>query len=379
MLLYRRRIWTWSHRALIALLVAVLWLPLVGLFRDPGDQATKDRRKLAEMPSLRLNKRSLLEFPRRFEMYFNDHFGGRGTLIGWNNRLKVQALKVSTSPNVLLGADDWLFFVPYPVRSVAGPYTPAQLEAWRTVLEHRQEWLARRGCRFLLVLLPNKQSIYPEKMPPVTIPHTKPSRLDQLVEYLHAHSTVPVVDVREALCEAKKTERLYHKHDSHWNDRGAFVAYQEVGRVLSEWFPSVRPLPRSAFRDAVSPRPSGDLAAMVGEGDSRLEDSLDLVPLTPRRARLTRDVPEPPRDARPLDGKPFAAEQDDPRLPRAVMFHDSFNVSLQPFLSEHFRRIVYYWVEGFHPEVIKPAQPDVVIQEIVEWKLELLTPADFTE
>ena len=58
-------------------------------------------------------------------------------------------------------------------------------------------------------------------------------------------------------------------------------------------------------------------------------------------------------------------EIDDPSLPRAVIFRDSFVSRLVPFLSEHFSRAVYLWQNDFDAAAVEHEHPDVVIQEIV--------------
>ena len=55
----------------------------------------------------------------------------------------------------------------------------------------------------------------------------------------------------------------------------------------------------------------------------------------------------------------------DTRLPRAVIFRDSFASRLVPFLSEHFSRAVYLWQNDFDADVVGSEHPDIVIQEIV--------------
>ena len=76
------------------------------------------------------------------------------------------------------------------------------------------------------------------------------------------------VDVREALLAAKARERLFEKTDTHWNDRGAFVAYQQLVDAIREQVPAVPPAsPREDF-DAVSRDMAGmDLAGMIGLKD----------------------------------------------------------------------------------------------------------------
>ena len=53
------------------------------------------------------------------------------------------------------------------------------------------------------------------------------------------------------------------------------------------------------------------------------------------------------------------------RLPRALIFRDSFASRLVPFLSEHFSRAVYLWQNDFDANAVLSENPDVVIQEIV--------------
>jgi len=53
------------------------------------------------------------------------------------------------------------------------------------------------------------------------------------------------------------------------------------------------------------------------------------------------------------------------------MFHDSFGLSLQPFLGESFSRIVFSsgptdWRRNFDAGLVERERPAVVIQEIAE-------------
>ena len=70
---------------------------------------------------------------------------------------------------------------------------------------------------------------------------------------------------------------------------------------------------------------------------------------------------------------PLLTERPGPQLPRAVMFRDSFAECMIPFLSEHFRRILYIHLEPeeFHYDLVEREKPDMVIQEMVERKLSL--------
>ena len=84
---------------------------------------------------------------------------------------------------------------------------------------------------------------------------------------------------------------------------------------------------------------------------------------------------EPP-GAGTADQEPrLVTEVDDPTLPRAVVFRDSFSSALIPFLSEHFSRVVYLWQDEIDADVILEEEPDIVIQEIAGRYLYSLPPS----
>jgi hypothetical protein len=104
-----------------------------------------------------------------------------------------------------------------------------------------------------------------------------------------------------------------------------------------------------------------DLAGMMGLTRVLTETDLTLVPRHPRRARVV----EPAGSAPTAEEGRLVTEVDDPSLPRAVIFRDSFVSRLVPFLSEHFSRAVYLWQNDFDAAAVEREHPDVVIQEIV--------------
>lgn len=62
---------------------------------------------------------------------------------------------------------------------------------------------------------------------------------------------------------------------------------------------------------------------------------------------------------------------DDPSLPTAVVFHDSFMPALLPYLSQHFRRVRYVWCHYLQP-VVDAERPDIVIHENVSRNVQWL-------
>jgi hypothetical protein len=360
--------------------VAVISLPVVcrSLRWEPLPPV-QEFRALAPPPGPPRSAAALREFPRLYEAHFNDHFGLRPALLRGMHQVKGRWLGVSTAANVLLGTEGWLYYTQMPAgtdHESARPFRPDELEAWCRVLKKRQAWLAHKGIRYVVFIPPDKQTVYPEHLPAGVRARHAGLRLDQLKDYLREHSDIAFLDVRAALGEARGRERLYHVTDSHWNDRGAFVAYEALTRLIREWFPAVQPLPRSAFLDVGEDKPGGDLAQMIAREDILHEEWLSLQPLSPRQAHKG-DRPIPTLGDCFTLGPPTFTEREDTALPRAVVFQDSFMWALAPLLSEHFRRATFAWTDQFSPELVRRERPDVVIQQLVERKLGFVVPEDF--
>ena len=354
------------ERALIALLVVVISLPLLARVL-PLDTAfaLSENRRPAPFPAIQLKGWMLISFPRRFERYWDDSFGFRRLLIRWHSLGKM-ALGVSPSPKALVGKSGFLYYthersLEYH-RGVA-PFTPAELVRWQRALEAREAWLRERGVRFLVVVAPNKETIYPEFMPDIYRPLRPDSRLDQLVEHLRRErSPVQMLDLREPLRRAKPEHRVYHRTDTHWNEAGAYVGYTEILRALKPWFPDMNAEPRPV--DVVVRRgPGGDLARLLALEDRFPEERVDVVPREPRRARPAR-LSLPAGLSNPEDFSAF--ECPGCGGPRMLMYQDSFNTDLAPFLSEHFSRVVYGAGARNLPDLIERERPALFVHEFVE-------------
>jgi hypothetical protein len=359
--------------AVIVMFLTSLGVPAARALLGPPAPPEMENRALTPMPELAWKTRVLNDFPVQFENYFRDRFGGRGRLIRCLNTAQADWLHLPALSKVGMGKQGWLFYFEEPVGKdyrINTPFGPDVLLHWQRCLEARRDWLARQGIRYVFVIAPDKQSIYPEMIPRLLRRRGNVGgRLDQLVNHQKAFSDVPVLDLRGPLREAKTRERVYAVTDSHWNEFGAYVAYHCLLDALTPDFPAVQPLPRSAFVSLTIPKKGGDLARMLSFNDRLLEQDPALVPRLARQAQKEDLGFRVPYLAEEM--QPQLWTRADPTLPRAIMFRDSFGSALIPFLSEHFQRILYLWQEPFQfdSEIIQRERPDVVIQEIVERKL----------
>jgi len=353
-------------------------LPL--FFRLAGngeDTASLEKRAMAQMPDPSLMLKDFSAYTARFEKYYNDSFGLRDKLIGWNNLLRIALFRESPVKGVRWGRDGWLFYanewVLEDYENIM-PYKEEDLNRIRKVLEERRLWLERRGMKFYVLVAPNKHTIYPEYLPASLHKIGKESRLDQVVRSLKDVPRIPFVDVRSALLKEKPVQRLYHRTDTHWNDYGAFIGYRELMERIGKDFPNVRKLSLDDFNVRTIEGKGGDLAGMLSLSDRIKEERITLIPKSPPRAvDALRDYPDPVDLHEYPDRKMVIKETRDPALPKALVFRDSFSWPLIPYLAESFRSVVFFWKFDFLPEIIERERPDVVILECVERYLNALT------
>ena len=360
------------ERIIVVIFLAVLSLPLMGMVLNlDRDAPSGENRTLAAWPQLRWDAASLRALPEQLTRYFEDHFAFRARLVRWQAIVRLDVLGVSPSASVIKGRDGWLFYADDGAMedyAEAPPFTGAELEVWRHTLQDISDWLRGQVIAYLFVIAPDKHVIYPEYMPH-TIRRAAVSRIDQLVSDLRQHSTVRVLDLRPSLLASKSRERLYHRTDTHWNDRGAFVGYQSIVDALSEEISTLHSASHSAFEPRVVRSSGLDLAGMLGLTEVLSEDDLVLVPRRPAAARIL----EPQYPNRRLTHARIVTEAPN-RGPRAVVFMDSFGPGLVPFLSEDFSRVVYLWQDNMDPQVVQQERPQVVIQELVGRALSKLVP-----
>jgi alginate O-acetyltransferase complex protein AlgJ len=349
---------------LAVLFAAVISLPLAAnLAGRDGADAGAENREMAAFPALRSAWTSPREFANGFSAWFDDHFGFRARLVRWYGESRLFVLGVSPSAAVVKGKDGWFFYADdMGLEDYANvePLTNEALANWRRAVTRARDWLQARKIAYVFVIAPDKPAIYGDEMPPTLRRIGDMSRTDQLLTTLQ--DTGFAVDLRPSLFEARAHERIYHQTDTHWNDRGALVAYQRIVEAVRAHVPSAPPpWTRQDFEEVDRTVEGLDLAGMMGLKRAMREVDLALVPRRPRRARVVE-----PAGAAPMDqlGR-LVTEVDDPSLPRAVIFRDSFCSRLVPFLSEHFSRAVYMWQNDFDANLVEQEHPDVVIQQIV--------------
>jgi hypothetical protein len=358
----------WRDRALAIGFYAALALPGLALLETAGrERLAFELRKAAPWPKPAWSRALAADFERAF----GDRFGGRDLLLGFHHVALADVFRVSPVPIVLFGRDNWLYFLGEDGKSLDRhflgrlPIDDAAIDALAREFGRRARFLASTGIPYVVTIVPEKFTIYPERLPDWAGTPMARTPLDRAAHALGAIDDMRFVDLRTPLRAAKVREQVYYASDSHWNFVGATVGYgaimREVQRALPGRLPVVAPAPRPAYVPGADVY-RGDLARMTGYRPRF--DEPDHVPF----AKVLGDPSG--RCARRIDAgadpeiETYACDR--PGLPRAVVYRDSMGIPLIPMLSENFSRAVYVTSRRLDPALIMREKPDIVVDEMVE-------------
>jgi len=368
---------------LIFVFAILLWLPTVDYFIGVDrSKPAQENRPLAPRPRLTSPDLAGMEhYLAATEAYFNDHFGYRKRLIRWFQQWKPRLYGSKSVDLVMAGQNGWLYFTEgQMIDHYLGTlkFTPGELRAWQRLLEKRRDWLSAQGIKYLFVIAPDKQTIYPENLPEWLVratPANRETKLDQLLQYLKQHSTVPVLDLRPPLVAAKETAPTYLQNDTHWNLFGGFIGCQATVRAMRQQLPDLPPLSLADFNWSNAPATGGDLARILGVD----APENNYFVFTPKPGSFL-PVSHVATNIISLwdPGKPSViSENPGPLTETAVIFHDSFGLAWREFLGHSFKRIIYMLDNReFNARVIVENHPQIVVNEMLERYVNTLDPAE---
>ena len=362
-----------NNAALVAAFLVAISVPLaVNLAGHDGGDPVDENRQLAAFPRLEPSWQAVSAFAPSLDLWFQDHFGLKSTLVRWYGVTRYFWLRMSPSPAVVRGKNGWLFYAEdggLDDFAHDQPLWPEEVANWRESIVRAKAWCRARGIGYLFTVVPDKHVLYPEYFDDHVTPVGPVSRTDQLLTA--TFDTGVVVDVRPAMRAAKAGDRLYHMTDTHWNERGAFVAYQQIIAAVRAQLPAVPPAKdRSMFEARTRTLEGRDLARIIGLRQMLWEEDLRLVPKQPHDYKVL----EPAGGYATSGEGRIVTEIPGSSLPRALVYRDSFTSLLAPLLSEHFSRVVYLWQNDFLPNQVEAERPDIVIQQMVGRHLQWFVP-----
>lgn len=352
----------------VILFFLVCSLPLVGMAMG-HESPNLEKRTLAQAPSLIVEGQVNLEATSQFDDYYADQFAFRSYLVSAYHQLNQRVLGQSGSSKVISGRSGWLFFQETLADFLASPLlSDTEMRRLAVTLSLQKEYLRNKGIDFYFMVAPNKNSVYGEFMPKRLSPVHPDNNLNRWLASPHAQA-VSTIDLLTPLKSAARTAQtpLYHQTDTHWNNLGARIGFQNMMRVLSNH--------QTAFtfddlesKEAVIRKDwPGDLAIMLYPSgvDPENQYYFDL-PQNYRTKRPMRSLEDLMIQTNLFSSgvTSYSAAQK-----KVWMFRDSFANALIPFMANTFGEVTFSREIPYNYSSIDKTTADIVVLQIVERNL----------
>lgn len=334
--------------------IAACLLPFIGMAVRPTTVSTENK-TMAAFPSLKSEDGHLnLDFFQELENYFNEHFAFRNELVYADAKIQTAVFQVSNVDTVIYGKDGWLYY-----SSTLDDYLGTNRLSGRQIynLAHNlslvQQYVEGKGSAFVLAIPPNKNTLYGEHMPyydSYLVDRTH--NVDLLAPKLQELG-VSYANLLELF--QSEDEVLYLKRDSHWNMKGAIMAYNCMMDALKYAHTDYGDSPVSRAKDE-----DGDLNRMLytfyGEKELNYKYQIE------QKYTYTNDV-ESVEDV-------WIETEGGTGNGTLLMFRDSFGNTLIPLLANQFEKAwftkeVPYGLEN----LMEQYHPGTVVLEKVERNL----------
>lgn len=259
---------------------------------------------------------------------------------------------------VIQGRDGWLFYADdmtakcHPVQPLAS--TIAGLQALRAAVESS-------GRRFVLVIAPDKSTVYPQYLP-ASYPDQQCARQASSAFWSQVTNQAGALDLRAGIQALARTAPVYYSQDTHWDDLGALYMLRSVVEAIA-------PGTTATWHYQRGPTVTGpaDLAALSGQTATHTDQTFRLLPdgVTDRTGPPTLDLAQPVISRNPAT----TGMVTDP----VTVLGDSFLLPATRYLPAAFSDVTasYYGSAGSEPALVQSTlvTAKTVVLEVVERNL----------
>ncbi|WP_460165273.1 alginate O-acetyltransferase AlgX-related protein [Thermostilla marina] len=294
-------------------------------------------------------------------------YGGKDVWIRMGGIVEYFCMRSGRIGDVIIGKDGWLFYYNGEVRRFIESENVRSVEHvtnWRATFEQEADVCRDVGAPYVVVIGPNKSTIYPELLPTHVGKPGKGTVTDRLCEVCRSVDNLAFVDVRNVLKEAKSAQQTYYMTDTHWNEFGAYLCAQSIGKALGPLGETIVDELKTQYEISAAKQQAGDLARMIGIREILQEDAVRVRPANEELRRWfwleTANISRRPELTR------FRTVSSSGEIERVVIFRDSFATALLPYLGPHFKEAYWIWNNHFDEGLVRELRPTLVIRVMVE-------------
>ena len=335
----------------IIIVFAILLVPFLGMSFWATDRTTENT-TLSEWPAFVKDGKPNINYLEDMGDYFEDHFAFRLQMLTANALIWSKGFDTSTTDQVVTGKDDWLYF-----SGTMDDYTGRDLLSDRELkaivhnLSLMDSYVEFCGGRLIVTVAPNKNTLYNSAMP-YYYQKGETSNLERLVPLLE-EAGIEYVDLTETF--QNEDEVLYFKRDSHWNNKGALLAYNAVMDAMGREHETYVNVPTVTEKDHI-----GDIDEILYPLAAEPEENIyyskdwgfDYVNDVKDNMDEWIETVNPDKDG------------------TLLMYRDSFGESILPFFADEYNKAYFSRLVPYNMENLIQYQPDTVIVERVERQID---------
>ena len=253
-------------------------------------------------------------------------------------------------------------------------FSEAESAAILEGLQRRKATYAERGAEYILVILPNAQTVYSEYMPSYCGPISDRTRLAVLSDYLTDRGFYDFLDPTAELRAAKGDEPLYNNTENTLNALGLYYVYRTVyahfSATVSE---NTAPLTREELNFYQHLTTGKATARRAGLAQVVKNRTVSLSNATPLNYRFVYNE----WNAATTIRLPFYIPSEVSGSPELLLqFSGTWErLQIEPFFSNTFSQVTYQTNLLDDPLIFEAAKPKVVVQFVYENELSLLIDA----
>lgn len=323
--------------------IVLIAMPMVlHLAKGSPTDSTVENRRLSPAPMLSDIASNWTGAPELANAWMRDHFGLRRAYLKLGFHLDT-FLRSSAAFKAVRGDDGWLFNTlngALALHQGLLPFAAGEADTWLDGLTQVQNAAEASGAEFVAMITPNKHSIYADYLTAYPRQAAGETRLGE-VQRLAKERGAPLIDLTQVLSDAKSSEQVYFKTDSHWTDMGAYLGFTRLRSALAARGPAIPDIPRTALVPTKDNTFQGDLYRLLGEENGAPETVLTLT----------------------VDDEKIG-----PKAGSILFIGDSFAGRFLKYLEATFDTVTFIDNRAGEPDLaaIEPGKYDVVVYQVVE-------------
>ncbi len=339
----------------ISLFMLIISLPFYGMLFYKKHENTENKR-LKEMPKVKTEEGKYnLNYLTELSDYLSDNFAFRQELVTASAVVNEKLFATSSEDMIVTGTNGWLYYSnTLPDYQGNREYTKRSIYCIKKNIELMDEYARSLGGNFILTVPPNKNSLYSENMPYYYKKISDKTMAKDLKESL-AGTEVKYVDLFEIFISYD--EILYHKTDSHWNNKGAAIVHDKLMEKTGKTYTSMEDKEAKVVDNF-----EGDLDKIYYplirhyEKDYSYEEYFEFSYLNDHS-----------------DTTYFHLEtENENKDGRLLMFRDSFGNTLTPFMANEYNYAIFEKTVPYRIDYMEEYEMDTCIFEMVERNLKTL-------